>query len=358
MEKAHLYSDNNIKNSVNINNQQIAFGKDTVFYVKSFWNKKTGKFEQKTITWILLWPSQAKWEVIFKSDKWIQFSVKISTLEKNNIQKIEEHNDFDNLIDINSWDIQKLNTYNYYDKPQEKKTPKKKVSFPLNKNNLIRNLKEVNTSKIKVLNTLSRYKKITAIILVWLLSYKKSWNTTPTFNTIYTQETKQELVDNMFVINDSVTYKPKLKDFIKAELKYYKSPITYDMVYSMAKKYTIDINMLMTFMKNDSHYGTRWLAVKTKNPWNVWNMDGEKIRRYCRSWEEWVEICAAHLAKVSKIYEENFGEKPTASEIANGISKHGIRFWWVYMTAPNWPQAVKIVSEKLQEKWIKWIPHV
>jgi len=318
MKLSILSSYNKTEHSIDINNQNIIFKKDNVFYVKSFWNKKTGKYEQKTIYWTILWPSEVNGEVIFKPEKGSQYSIKIDTLIQNNLQKKPELN-----------------------------------------NVFMDNIREFDSLKSKLVktNNLSLYRKIAATLIIGLLSYKQNWSALILPDKAYQEKMKRQLFDNIFDESVALSYKIQLADYIKTELESFNSPLTYDMISTASQKYNVDVNMLMAFMRNDSQYGTKWVAVGTKNPGNVWNIDDIGKWHYCKSWEEWVNICAAHLAKVSAVYEKKFGKKPTAQEIAHWIAADWTKFYGVYMTAENGPQAIKTASETLLKKWIKWIPN-
>jgi hypothetical protein len=125
------------------------------------------------------------------------------------------------------------------------------------------------------------------------------------------------------------------------------------MVIATSKKFKVPAEYLMAFMKNDSHYGTAWLATTTHNPGNVWNMDdGSTKDRWTR--EKGVDAVGDNLQKRIEVYQTKFGTTvyPTVAELAKGVSKGWIKFFGVYMTAKNWPAAVTTIKDDLAQAWI------
>ena len=130
-------------------------------------------------------------------------------------------------------------------------------------------------------------------------------------------------------------------------------------------KVVIPIDVLMSFMFLESHFGTAGLG-KKKNPWNVFNTWD---RWYSfPSWQEWIEACAFNLATRILSYQGQFWieKNPTVKELAEnksqdwlwfliGIENRGIvnsyRTWKVVV---NW----ETVDWTLNPKWayMAWYP--
>jgi hypothetical protein len=72
------------------------------------------------------------------------------------------------------------------------------------------------------------------------------------------------------------------------------SPVTGYMILSAANTYAVDARLMMAIMEQDSHFGTRGIAVRTLNPGNVGNNDDGDTRTY-PSWEEGVIAVAKWL---------------------------------------------------------------
>lgn len=73
------------------------------------------------------------------------------------------------------------------------------------------------------------------------------------------------------------------------------SPLTGQMIFDAAQKYQVNPILMMSLMQVDSGYGTQGLAVTTRNPGNVGNMDDGSIRRF-NSWSQGVDAVANWLS--------------------------------------------------------------
>jgi hypothetical protein len=82
------------------------------------------------------------------------------------------------------------------------------------------------------------------------------------------------------------------------KMKAPRSPVTGQMVVASAKKYGADVHMMLAIMQMDSHFGTKGLGARTKNPGNVGN-DGKR-RRYYSSWQDGVHAVAHWIARKKK----------------------------------------------------------
>jgi hypothetical protein len=74
------------------------------------------------------------------------------------------------------------------------------------------------------------------------------------------------------------------------------SPLTGRMVASAADRHGVPPAMILAIMREDSTYGTRGKAVRTRNPGNVGNDDEGNLRTFA-SWQEGVEAVARWLDK-------------------------------------------------------------
>jgi len=73
------------------------------------------------------------------------------------------------------------------------------------------------------------------------------------------------------------------------------SPVTGEMIFNAAKKYGVDIRLIMAIIEQDSNYGTEGVAVRTYNPGNVGNTGSDE--KSFSSWSEGVEAVADWLAR-------------------------------------------------------------
>ncbi len=72
------------------------------------------------------------------------------------------------------------------------------------------------------------------------------------------------------------------------------SPITGDMVFASAEKFSIDLALLVAIMQNDSDFGTKGIGATTNNPGNVGNT-GSATRSF-NSWNDGVDAVAEWLS--------------------------------------------------------------
>ena len=159
----------------------------------------------------------------------------------------------------------------------------------------------------------------------------------------------------------------KLFENTDKELTKYNSPIAAQEVINTSTKYSVPVEYIMAFMKNDSSYGTAWKWAETKNPWNVWNTDDGSTRRFDTR-QEWVDavwdVLKNRIDQYQNVYWKN--KIPTVKELADNIWPDGKWFlskqWnylkdnkarlWAYMTAPNWWNSVENISQDLASSWI------
>jgi len=146
----------------------------------------------------------------------------------------------------------------------------------------------------------------------------------------------------------------QLKSNIASELLKYKSPVSADMVMSTFKKFKVPTEYIMAFMKNDSHYGTDGdRAIDNHNPGNVWNTNDWK-NKYFATWADGVDAVWSNLkARIDAYHlKVNKDKYPTVAELAKWVSDNWTRFFGVYMTASEWPQAVTTINNQLANMWI------
>lgn len=153
---------------------------------------------------------------------------------------------------------------------------------------------------------------------------------------------------------------------ITDELLKFKSPITEKMVMDSAKKYAVPMSYIMAMMKNDSGYGTQWLAVTTHNPGNVGNMDDGSMKDWWTR-EAWVDAVAENLQWRTNEYQKVYGKEtfPSLKELASNVGSDGKWFLssqgnylqdnsWTragaYMTADWWPNAVQNYQNDLSNE--------
>lgn len=95
--------------------------------------------------------------------------------------------------------------------------------------------------------------------------------------------------------NRANIYNQVQKDWIEWTLaKYSGTPITIDMINSAATQYGVDPVMITALMVADSSMGTKGKAVRTLNPWNVWNTDSGGTVTF-GSRQEWVNAVAKNV---------------------------------------------------------------
>ena len=149
------------------------------------------------------------------------------------------------------------------------------------------------------------------------------------------------------------------KSTIKNVLSQRRSPVTVEMVTDSCKTANIPVEYLLGFMQNDSRVWTMGLWARTHNPGNVWNTGKAKKDRW--TWEKWVEACANNLQKRIDAYlnartKHNwkwFNDFPTPEELATWKAKWWFKFFWIYMTAPDWPRKVAWMV-KTRANRLKW----
>ncbi len=153
---------------------------------------------------------------------------------------------------------------------------------------------------------------------------------------------------------------------ITNELLKFKSPLTAQMVINSAKKYAVPMSYMMAMMKNDSWYGSQWLAVTTHNPGNVGNMDDGSMKdRWTR--EAGVDAVAENLQWRISEYQKVYGNEtfPSLKELSSNVGSDGKWFLstqgnylqentdqriWAYMTADGWPDAVQNYQSELSNE--------
>jgi hypothetical protein len=145
------------------------------------------------------------------------------------------------------------------------------------------------------------------------------------------------------------------------------------MILKTSKEYNVSVEYLMAFMKNDSNYGTEWIAVDTKNPWNVWNTDGWSKNKFS-TWQKWVDAVWKNLKRRIDEYKKTYwkSKTPTVMELANNIWPDGKWFlkWqknynkpnkkreWAYMTAENGAENVQKIHDDIVDAWISNITQI
>lgn len=90
---------------------------------------------------------------------------------------------------------------------------------------------------------------------------------------------------------------PQIQDYIQSKAPV--SPVTGQMVFDVALRYSVDIRLLLALMELDSLFGTLGIGATTFNPGNVGNT-GTATQSYS-SWEEGVAAVAAWLNSHRKI---------------------------------------------------------
>lgn len=146
----------------------------------------------------------------------------------------------------------------------------------------------------------------------------------------------------------------QIKSKIDDELLHYpKTPLSSSMILATSKKFSVPVEYIMAFMKNDSWYGTAWLAVTTHNPGNVWNTDdgstkdwGTREAGVDAVWDNLKARIDAYHLKINK------DKYPTVAELAKWVSDDGRKFFGVYMTAEKWPETVTTFEKDLAQAWL------
>lgn len=153
---------------------------------------------------------------------------------------------------------------------------------------------------------------------------------------------------------------------IKDELSAAQSPVTEKMVMDSAKKYSVPMSYIMAIIKNDSTYGTKWLAVTTHNPGNVGNMDDGSTKDWLTR-EAGVDAVAENLQWRIAEYQKTYGNEkyPSLKELASNVGPDGKWFLsaqgnylqenttarlGAYMTADGWPDAVQNYQSDLSNE--------
>lgn len=170
---------------------------------------------------------------------------------------------------------------------------------------------------------------------------------------------------NLKSLSDKYTFWENLtesqKSIITNKLWQRNSPVTVEMVADSCKTTNVPVEYLLGFMQNDSRVWTNWRrAIKNHNPGNVWNTDNGK-NKYFSTRAEWVQACADNLKKrIDKYFEKKkqynwewFNDFPTPKELAEGKSEWGTTFFWIYMTASDWPKQVDGIV-KTWVRRLKW----
>lgn len=173
---------------------------------------------------------------------------------------------------------------------------------------------------------------------------------------------KFNIIDNIW-LPDKYTFWHNItetqKNTITNVLSGWNSPVTAKMVADSCKSAkNVPVEYLLGFMQNDSRVWTMWQWAKTHNPWNVWNTWTAKKDRW--TWEKWVDACANNLQKRIEAYlnakkqnKQWFNDFPTPEELATWKSKWWHKFFWIYMTASDWPKKVSSMVNTWVNR-LKW----
>ena len=160
------------------------------------------------------------------------------------------------------------------------------------------------------------------------------------------------------------------KAVVKSELESVKSPLTTDNIIQSSKTYNMPIEYIMAIVKNDSSYWTSWKWAKTKNPWNVWNMDDWSERKFS-TWQEWLDAATKVIKERVDEYQKVYGKddypwiknlvenrwpdwKWFLSNQKNYKQPNEYRWdkapYWAYMTAKAWPESVSNIAKDLRDQ--------
>ena len=160
------------------------------------------------------------------------------------------------------------------------------------------------------------------------------------------------------------------KAVIKWELDSVKSPITTDNIIESSKTYNMPVEYIMAIIKNDSSYWTAWKWERTKNPWNVWNMDDGSTKNF-NTWQEWLNAATKVLKDRVDEYQKVYGneEYPWIKYLVENRWPDGKWFlsnqknykqpneyrwnqapYWAYMTAKAWPENVSNIEKGLRDQ--------
>lgn len=148
----------------------------------------------------------------------------------------------------------------------------------------------------QVTNLTSFYSKVTVSPITGPdpLASLKEYNIDP-----YATDPKHEQnIETILSRMDFMDSPEKIDTYIKSIRPL--SPITGEMVWRASKKHSVDVRLMLALMENDSHFGTEGKAVRTRNPGNVGNDDTGALK-YCKSWEEGVDLVAKWLHKNRKL---------------------------------------------------------
>lgn len=185
------------------------------------------------------------------------------------------------------------------------------------------------------------------------------------------EDKNEEKTDNgskTEIITENKTNNELLKQNIETELnKYVWCPLTAEMIIISAQKHKVPVEYIMAIMRNDSHYGTKWLGAKTHNPGNVGNTDDGSTKNWWTR-ENGVDAVAKNLARRIKEYQNIYGNSmPSIKELANNQwpdKKWFLSSQWnykkknkerlgAYMTAKNWWDNVENISNQLAQNIYK-----
>lgn len=128
------------------------------------------------------------------------------------------------------------------------------------------------------------------------------------------------------------------------------SPVTWEDIVNIANNRWVNPFILAAFLRNDSSFGTKWLGAKNNNPWNVWQFDRlwtEAVKWYATI-QEGIDAAAENLQKRIEAFKKIVpNREPTALELALWKTNDWRKFFWVYMTDPQWPKRVQQIVNQL-----------
>ena len=97
----------------------------------------------------------------------------------------------------------------------------------------------------------------------------------------------QNILNSMPVLTDAASVDTYIQNTVAG------SPLTGDMIVRSATSFSVDIQLLVAIMQNDSSFGTQGVGARTNNPGNVGNT-GSAERMY-PSWQDGVDAVASWL---------------------------------------------------------------